>query len=80
MDIFAKENIGHNIPCRIEKDGVQVVSRVRWTHAKVGEVVSHVIKIMKEPAKVRVRPVGSKTPNIYVAERSTGWTVVEVGV
>ena len=80
MDIFAKENIGKSVTCLLEKDGVQATNQVRWTHAMVGQVVGITIKSMKEPQKPKVRDETGKTPNIYVAERSAGWTVVEVGV
>lgn len=67
MNIFARENIGRNISCRLEKDGETAVDYVRWTHAMKGSVVSRSVSLLKNG-------------NSLVREISTGWTVIEVGV
>ena len=73
MNIFAKENIGRNVSCLLEKDGVQTVDYVKWVHAMVGSVVNRKVKIMKEARR------GTKSNN-FVVEVSKGWKVLEVGV
>lgn len=80
MDIFARENIGRHIRCLLEKDGERAVDMVKWTHAMTGEVIHRMIKSAKTPEKPKKMGAFGKTPNIYVSERSDGWTVVEVGV
>ena len=67
MNIFARENIGRNINCRLEKDGEVAVDSVRWTHAMKGSVVSRSVSFLKNG-------------NSLVKEISAGWTVTEVGV
>lgn len=67
MDIFAKENVGRNIRCRVEKGGETGVTYVRWTHAKVGEKVKRSVSTLKNG-------------NSLVNEVTDGWAVVEVGV
>lgn len=71
MDIFARENIGRNIRCRLERDGDIAHDFVKWTHAMIGSIVNRKVRVMKG---------GSTNSSVYVMEVSKGWKVIEVGV
>lgn len=70
MNIFAPENIGHNILCLIEKDGDQVKYLIKWTHAIVG------LTIVRKT--FNLKPLAHS--NVYTEDISPGWTIVEVGI
>ena len=72
MDIFAAENVGRHIRCRLEKDGDLATDVVRWTHAMVGQVVDRKVLISK--------PSRSGRSLNLVTEISKDWKVIEVGV
>ncbi len=40
MSIFDRDRIGKNVRCLLEKDGDLRRDYVKWTHARVGEIVS----------------------------------------
>lgn len=73
MNIFAQENVGHNVLCLIEKDGVQAKQIVRWTHAIIG------LTIAKKSFSLK-RIAHSEIANIYTEDVLEGWTIIEVGI
>ncbi len=73
MNIFTRENVGRNILCLIEKDGVQAKQMVRWTHAIVG------LTIDKKGFSMKLVE-HSDNPNVYTKDVSSGWTIIEVGI
>ena len=73
MNIFTRENVGRNILCLVEKDGVQEKQMVRWTHAIVGLTIDKKGFSMKSLEH-------SDVVNIYTEDVSSGWTIIEVEI